>query len=61
MGAREIRAAVMYSTPGYDGIDHVVRHLEAQERIVFPWYCRPGEGALQVLKYKDRFGKHEPI
>ena len=61
MGAKDIRAAVMYSTPDYDGVDHVVRHLAPQERIVFPWYCRPGEGALQVLKFKDRFGKHEPI
>ncbi len=61
MGARNVSTAVLYCSEGYAGVDYVVRRLAAQERVVFPWYCRPADGAMHVLKFKDRFGKHEPI
>lgn len=57
---RKLETAVLYCTEGHNEVDHVVRVLEAEERIVFPWYYRPAEGATHVMKYKDRFGKHEP-
>ena len=60
-GAAEIVAACLYCSKDYDGLDHHVRCLEPGELIVFPWYTLRNGEDLHVFKYKDRFGKHEPI
>lgn len=61
LGATDVVTAVLYCSEDYVGVDHVVRRLDPDERIVFPWYCRPADGAMHVMKFKGRFGKHEPI
>jgi hypoxanthine phosphoribosyltransferase len=61
LGARKVIAAVLYCSEDYAGVDYVVRRLDANERVVFPWYCRPSDGGVHVMKFKGRFGKHEPV
>lgn len=56
-----LATACLYCSPGYNHLDYVVRNLEPGERIVFPWYTHRQGGDLRVFKYKERFGKHEPI
>jgi hypothetical protein len=60
-GASAITTACLYCSENYDALDFFVRRLEPAERVVFPWYTVTGDHALKVFKYKDRFGKHEPL
>ena len=61
MGPTKLETAVLYRSADYADVEFCVRTLDAEERIVFPWYYRPGDGATHVMKYKNRFGKHEPV
>ncbi len=60
-GASEIAAACLYCSEDYHGLEHYVRRLLPGELMVFPWYARAGGGGVKVFKYKNRFGKHEPM
>ncbi len=61
LGPAEIRTACLYASTGYAGLDYLVRNLDPMERIVFPWYCGVDVDGVRVYKYKERFGKHEPV
>lgn len=60
-GAVDITTACLYCSDNYDALDFFVRRLHPRERVVFPWYTVTDGEALKIFKFKDRFGKHEPL
>ena len=59
---KEVKAACLFCSESYDKLDYFTRHILPNELLVFPWYrCDGDSKGMKILKYRGRFGKHEPI